>query len=326
MKIEECVCEGEIAAFAVTGSPVQSNRCDAQLANSEVHKVTTWKVMSQALAVMTVLSAVWLVPTEISAAEAEPSADARVPRVQAVPENTASEQRQKPRALLNPPNPGDVWWMREGKGYTICEALYMELRQYTPKQLGACAVSVAFQLPGMKELDGWRELDPRDHKDLYKRLTQYAKVGVNSYFTGEYFDLKKFDEDTLERKFQLFLEDGGQMRVNALQVFRHPLADPVTTYNRLQTVLELRIRSNKAICPDAPSLTDLVRTFYVTEDLSGPSPDIKQHEASVASSARLVEYKGVLRLLYGNRGLSIHRQTKDGMMHSYCEIQPLKWD
>lgn len=288
--------------------------------------MTICETMTRSLAALAVLSAVSVVARETSAVETPPGGEARTPGVQTSPESTASEQRKIPRALLNPPKPGDVWWMREGKGYTICEALYEKLQQYTPKQLGACAVSVAFQLPGMKELDGWRELDPRDHKDLYKRLTQYAKVGVNSYFTGEYFDLQKLDEDTLERKFQLFLEGGGRMRVNTLQVFRHPLADPITTYHRPQTVIELRIRSNKAICPDAPSLTDLVRTFYVTEDLSGPSPDIKQHEASVASSARLVEYKGALRLVYGLEGLSIYRQTKDGMMHSYCEIQPWKWD
>lgn len=277
------------------------------------------RVVGASLAAMAVLSAASLLAHETSAAEAPPGA-------QPSSETTASQQREKPRALLNPPKPGDVWWMREGKGYTVCEALYEKLQQYTPKQLGVCAVSVAFQLPGMQELDGWRELDPRDHKDLYKRLIQYDKVGVRSYFSGEAFDLKKLDEDTLERKFQLFLEDGGRMRVNTLAVFRHPLADPITTYHRPQTVIELRIRSNKVICPDAPSLTDLVKTFYVTEDLAGPSPDIKQHEASVASASRLVEYKGALRLVYGLTSLSIHRLNKNGMMVTYCEIQARKWD
>lgn len=287
----------------------------------------TCKVLTQSLTAVALLSAQSLVASETGAVEAAPSAEARIPRVQAAPEYTASEQREKPRALLNPPKPGDVWWMREGKGYTFCEGLYEKLQQYTPKQLGNCAVSVAFQMPGMKELDGWRELDPRDHKDLYKRLIQYNKVGADSYFTGEYFDLKKLDEDTLERRYQAFLKDeSGRMRVNTLQVFRHPLADPITTYEQPQTVVELRIKSNKGVCRDAPSLTDLVQTFYVTEDLSGPSPDIKQFEASVASLSRLVEYKGALRLMYGSGALVLYRQTKDGMLHSYCEIEPLKWD
>ncbi len=274
-----------------------------------------------------VLTVVWLlIVPEVSAAEASPTAEAQAPALHASAAYDESEQREKPRALLNPPKPGDVWWMREGKGYTFCEALYEKLQQYTPRQLGNCAVSVAFQLPGMKELEGWRELDPRDHKELYKRLIQYDKVGASSYFTEEYFELKKLDEDELERKYQEFLRMGGRMRFNTLQVYRHPLADPVTTYEQPQTVIELRIPSNKGVCPDAPSLTDLVKNFYVTEVLSGPSPDIKQWEASQASHARLVEYKGALRLAYGTSELVFYRQTKDGMLQSYCEIQPVKWD
>jgi len=286
----------------------------------------TCKVLTQSLAAMAAFSAVSLAACETSAAEALPTAEAWMPTAQAAPESPSSELRVKPRALLNPPKPGDVWWMREGKGYTFCEALYEKLQQYTPRQLGNCAVSVALQLPGMKELDGWRELDPRDHKDLYKRLIQYDKVDARSYFTGEHFELKRLDEDELERKYQEFLSNGGRMRLNTLQVFRHPLADPVTTYNQPQTVIELRIPSNKGVCPDAPSLTDLVKTFYVTEDLSGPSPDIKQFEASTASGSRLVEYKGALRLMNGHSALVFYRQTKDGMMRSYCSIQPMKWD
>lgn len=279
--------------------------------------------MSQSLAAVAVLLALSLVACETSAEEAAPIADAHVPTVLAALQDAASVQPQKPRALLNPPKPGDVWWMREGKGYTLCDALYKKLQQYTPKQLGYCAASVAFQLPGMNELDGWRELDPPDYKDLYKRLIQYNKVGASSYFTRQYFDQKKLDEDTLEQKYQAFLKDGGRMRVNTLQVFRHPLADPITTYNQPQTVIELRIKSNKGICPDSPSLTDLVQTFYVTEDLSRPSPEIKQLEASVASLSRLVEYKGAMRLVYGSDALEFYRQTKDGMLHPFCDIEPV---
>ena len=44
--------------------------------------------------------------------------------------------------------------MREGKGYTLCEALYKELQKYTPAQLGLCSASVVLGLPGIKELEG----------------------------------------------------------------------------------------------------------------------------------------------------------------------------
>ena len=47
-----------------------------------------------------------------------------------------TSQTSDSRRFLNPPKPGNAWWMREGKGYTLCEALYKELQKYTPAQLG----------------------------------------------------------------------------------------------------------------------------------------------------------------------------------------------
>jgi hypothetical protein len=228
---------------------------------------------------------------------------------------------QEPKRLLNPPKAGESWWMREGKGYTLCEALYDRLQSYTPDQLGVCTASVVAEIPGIRALDTWTELDPRKHEALFKKLTQYDKVGVRTYFSGDSFEKKKIDDARLHYLYQQFLQQGGRMRMNTIQVFRHPLADPITTYGTPQTVIELRLKNNKEICPDSPTIVDVVRTFYVTKDLSGPDPSIKAREASSAALGELIEYKGELHLMYGRSGLSFSRQMKDGMMRPFCEIQ-----
>jgi hypothetical protein len=251
----------------------------------------------------------------------QPSARSTATGEQAPAKSEPPAGKDGPKELLNPPKPGDVWWMREGKGYTLCEAVYKELQRYTPRQLGVCVPAVAHPHPGMKELDGWTELDPREHEDLYKRLVQYDKVGVRSYFTGERFDEKKLDDARLDYLYQEFLKLGGRMRTNSLMVFRHPLGDLVTTYDQPQTVVELRRKTNKELCPDSPALTDMVSTFYVTADLAGPSPEIMQVEARSASNGRLVQYKGVLHLMSGTDVLAFYRDFGKGWLQSYCDYR-----
>lgn len=287
--------------------------------------MTTQQTVRWISATIALLTALSLLSSNTGAEVVAPVENPPVLGAQTSDQQGTSEPRDKPQMFFNPPKSGDVWWQREGIGYTFCDEMYKRLQSFTPKQLGNCVASVVFQLPGVKELEGWRELDPHAYKDLYKSLIQYSKVGAH-YFTREYFEQLKLSEETLERKFQLFLKDGGRMRVNEVQVFRHPLADPITTYDRPQTIVELRVNSNKGVCPDAPALTDLVRTFYVTSDLQGPAPDVKPLEALVASNARLVQYKGAVRLMRTTNGFEFFRQTKDGMLHSFCIIEPLKRD
>jgi len=239
--------------------------------------------------------------------------------------------RTGPRQLLNPPKRGDVWWMREGKGYTLCEALYKKLQDYTPEGLGQCAASVALSLPGMKELDGWKELNPREHGELFKRLLQYQQVGVEAYFHkspeySEYFEKKKYDDSWLEKKYQDSLEFNVRMRVKTMKVFRYPLGHPdLATYGQPQTVLEIRKGRFKEQCPKAPTLTDSVQTFYVAADLSGPAPDVLAGEAASGGSGRLVSYKGVIHLMLsgpgGGDGVGFYRDFGDGQLHPFCEIR-----
>jgi hypothetical protein len=252
------------------------------------------------------------VPVEGATAGGESTQPSAEPTGAAEPAATAEPllvDEKGPKKLLNPPRPGDVWWMREGKGYTLCEAVYKELQRYTPKQLGVCVSSVALRLPGMKELDGWNELDPREHEDLFKRLVQYDPAGVRS---------TKLDANRL---YQEFLTTGGRMRVNTLRVFRHPLGDPVTTYDQPQTVVELRRRTNQELCPASPSLTDMVQTFYVTGDLTEPSAEVKNSEVYAARNARLIEYKGVLHLMKGTDVLTFYRDFGKGWLQSYCDYR-----
>jgi hypothetical protein len=207
--------------------------------------------------------------------------------------------------------------MREGKGYTFCEALYKRLQRYTPKQLGSCVPSVAMDLPGMKELDGWVELDPRKYKDLYKQLTQLE---------AKYSPALQRTDDWIARDFQSFVESGGRMRTTTVWVFRHPLAEPNTTYDRPQTVVEVRVKTNREICPDSPALSDIVRTYYVNPDLSAPSQEVPRLESSTARLGRLVQYKGKVRMLYGTTDIDVWRMDNDGMLRSYCEIQAHQFD
>lgn len=226
------------------------------------------------------------------------------------------------------------WWMREGKGDQLCETLYKELQKYRPEDLGSCTGSVALALPGMKEMNGWKELDPRDHKELYKQIVQYQTLGAQAYFgkwpdnaelrrtLQEGAEQKRISNDNLEKRFQNFLAVGGRMRVKTLPLLRHPPYNPDITYEQPQTLLELRYKTSTVLCPKSPALNDGVEMTYITLDLSRPDSRIGDGERAIASGAGLVVYKDVIHMMHAdNWAVTLYRDRGYGYPERTCEIQ-----
>jgi hypothetical protein len=225
--------------------------------------------------------------------------------------------------LASSPRQESVWLLQKGGGDSLCEALFRDVQRYSPKQLGVCVPSIALNQKGITEFEGWTKLDLRAHATLYKELKQYDRVGVQAYFgeNSERFQRRKFSDAMLEHWYQLFLNSGGQVRVNTISILHRPQAGGPTAAAEPRTVLELRTSTNKELCPDSPALPDTVQTFFVIPDLSGPSRDISEHEANVGSSARLVRYQDAPLVIYGTQTLALYREDELGSLSSFCEIQ-----
>jgi len=227
------------------------------------------------------------------------------------------------------PNAADVWRIREGKGYGLCDSLHARLQKHRPPELGRCATAVALSLPGMREFDDWKELNAEQHEALYKQIIQYDAMGVLAYFDPQHRGAKnQLDDAALDKAWRGFTEIGGRMRVKTIQLIRHPLGEPHITYTRPQTILELRRKRYPFECPKAPALVDNVQSYYVTPDLSRPDPEILPYEAGIARFSRLVEYKGIPHLMYGDSSLSFYREFQregtHGTLRRYCEIEQVQ--
>jgi hypothetical protein len=217
------------------------------------------------------------------------------------------------------------WWMREGKGYGLCEAVYKELLKYTPEQAGPCMSGIILSVPGMKEIDGWQELNPLEHEELYKRLVQYREVGVEAYFgrNPQRYESKRLDPSRLDQAYRELLGSNLRMGVNTVQLFTHPMGDPTITYAAPQTVLELRDKEYSDECPAGITQPDRILTYYVAADLSGPSPDIRTYEAGrMGGGAQLIEYKNKIHLMRATPSAAVfHADLGRGVLQSFCEIQ-----
>lgn len=244
----------------------------------------------------------------------------------------AYEKRLTELTGKDPDGKFPYWWMRNGHEDPLCQTLYKELRKHRPQDIGSCTGSVALALPGMKEMDGWKELDPREHKELYKKILQYQALGAATYFGtmptttqgySEYVKQKTISDENLEKRYQSFIAVGGRMRVKTLQLMRHPGLYPTSiTYEQPQTLLEFRTKWYRTDCPKSPSLNEAVETFYVTADLSGPDPGILDGERATASRAGLTTYKGVVYMMHaGSRAVTLYRDRGNGVLWPTCKIE-----
>ena len=238
-------------------------------------------------------------------------------------EGSPDAERSGPIALLNPPRSGDAWWMREGKGYTLCEAMYSALQKYTPDDVRSCPDAIALALPGLGELPGWIDLDPREHKELYNNLMQYHRVGARAYFgdAPELFERDKYAPEALERGYQNFLTlPGARMRTLTRQFFLYDLRTS-GKYETPQTIVEIR-RSLPDACPKVTANPELVWTYYTTPDLAGPDSRIQPYEEAAAKSGRFVDYKGVAHLMRtSGSDVTFYRDFGRGVLQAFCEIR-----
>lgn len=231
-----------------------------------------------------------------------------------------------PGAAVAQDGPPERWWMREGKGYVLCEAVYKELRKYTPEQAQPCMTGILLSVSGIKQIDGWKEIDPEKHAALFKGLLQYQAVGVDAYFgrNPQRYERRRWEPARLEQEYREFLGSGMSMRVRTVELFSHPLGHPELTQPSPQTVLEMRDRKHSDRCPSGLTQPDRLLTYYVAADLSGPSPDIPISEAaSMGGGAQIVEYRNKLHLMRATTlGAEFYADLGEGMLKRFCEIQP----
>jgi len=246
-----------------------------------------------------------------------------IEQIDVTPEPAPDAQQAGPIALLNPPKPGDVWWMRQGKGYALCEAMYSALQNYTPDDVRSCPDALALTLPGMRDLPGWIDLDPREHKDLYNSLMQYHRVGARAYFgdAPELFERDKYSPEALERGYQNFLTlPGARMRALTRQFFLYDLGGS-PRYETPQTIVEIH-RLLPDACPRVAASPEQVWTYYTNPDLAGPDSRIQPYEEAAAKSGRFVEYRGVAHLMRtSGPGIMFYRDFGRGVLQAFCEIQ-----
>ena len=146
-------------------------------------------------------------------------------------------------------------------------------------------------LPGIKELEGWTDLDPKERGTLYKNIVLFNAVGVDAYFgrRPKSSEGKAWDEALLEHWYQDLLKYGSTMRVKEVHVFKLALGRSDVRYSKPQTVLEIRGKKAPSECPPGIGLTDRMQTYFIASDLSGPDPDVLPYEAgSVGGGSQLI--------------------------------------
>jgi hypothetical protein len=235
-------------------------------------------------------------------------------------------QEGSPKKLLNPPQEKDRWWMRQGKGCEFCEAVYREISKYTPEELGNCVDAIVLATPGVQEAGGWKELDPREHEELYKRIWRFDAVGRDAYFDPSAPSRDKAGlADRGEEMWKGFLQAGGRMRTLQTPLFARAVGHPDVAYASPQTLLEYRFKLNKSFCVNASRSADEVVTHFVSADLSGPDPAVLGWESNLTENVtRLIEYHGQTLLMAGNKDLTFYKKVKGGDLDDFVKFSPTR--
>lgn len=251
------------------------------------------------------------------------------------------------------------WWIRTGAGNGICDELHQRLIKYRPEDISGCPRGVVLTLPGIKEAEGWKELNPLDHIELINKLRLYRELhSPDMYFErwggqrgsqnsdDAQHQMKKAEDIRARLKPYLYSreyvetavqERGLRLRTQTLKLFRHTSPDGTGSVER-QTLLEIRFIRTKpgAIepfpflrewetegnCPLPQRDTVVIHTYFVAPDLSGPDPDMGGREENTARDGLLVDYKDNLYFMHTVGGdVYFTGSSKDGDVTTFCEIQ-----
>lgn len=238
------------------------------------------------------------------------------------------------------------WWLRDGIGDELCDAMHRLLVPYRSEDISACPANIALTLPGLKEAEGWQELNPLDHVELINKLRVYDQLGADAYFDrfenserGEQLR-KKADIvrkkllaqalscEEVERRVRELGLYIGVMRIKPLRYGVASFSSPPPEY---LTLLHLRVDKSKSTeyWPDSGGcpLTKrdaAVRHYFVTTDLSGPDPEPALPVQTI-KNAWSVTYKGDIYFMnvYGSSDFTFDRRDRDydQVLQTTCGIQ-----
>jgi uncharacterized protein len=238
------------------------------------------------------------------------------------------------------------WWMREGMGNELCNSMHQLLVPYRAEDISACPAGVALTLPGLKEAEGWRELDPLNHIELINTLRVYSALGDEAYFGrfknnpyGE--SLRKKSEMAKTHRFaQPLSRDEVERRVSELGLRLRVMNTPPLRFSRIQpdasvkfslgtkTLLEMRVQRDKSIedrpisgdCP-LPQKDEAIHHYFISSDLLGPDPDPAVFDGYV-KDAWLVDYMGQLHVMHAHSmNIAFNAPNKDHILYRNCGIQ-----
>lgn len=220
------------------------------------------------------------------------------------------------------------WYQHEGKGYVVCDAILKRLNSYkskTAEEAKRCSWDVVASYKGFKE-PPWQELDAKKHENLIFKLLKYRACGVDGYFGRGPCQLSDTDE-YLRKETRRFIEEGGR-----IQLWRTRLLDWFEISENLpappgpQTVIQLRwkrdIELEKKRCPGKPVVDWWLGGLYiVTDDLSGPHPQVNSSNASSLESKTAFFFSSKLHYVAGSGDVLIGIASGGWGMPSFCDIR-----
>lgn len=248
------------------------------------------------------------------------------------------------------------WWMREGVGGELCDALHRRLADYRREDIDGCPVGMALSIPGLKEADGWRELNPVDHVDLINKLRFYTVLNLpDAYFEiWSETDYGQYQRNKVEQVKELLApylytrkivedmvrQEGLRLRVQRFSIIRHSVGLGFVNQVEGQTLLEVRSskRTQPAVVPysvfssgnfrhgncpltkEQDAGGEIVRSYFVSPDLADLDPAMR---GTPVTNDRLVNYKGKLYFMghVSSFGTLFKESYTTGALHSFCGIE-----
>ena len=201
-----------------------------------------------------------------------------------------------------------------GQNKPLCQNLLKYLNNYQ-----GCPGNVMATFPGFSS-PPWQELDPKEHVDLIWRLLMYRGRADQYFRRGLGAKLPPISDTAATRRAATdFIARGGKLRVWRTRLFNdYGLNQPAPPGE--QAIVELRQSFSydpkvHDPCRDNPQLWG-GSTYIVTDDLSGPDPNVSGPIADQLQAGELLIYEGVPYLVMGY-GLVNRMQTSAHLPESY---------
>jgi uncharacterized protein YecT (DUF1311 family) len=212
------------------------------------------------------------------------------------------------------------WQYSRGKGYTLCDAIYRRINQFSypdpMKESNSCGWNAMLSFDDFTE-PPWQELDVQKHLDLVYKLIRYSWSG------GRPDSIRPSQEPFIRQDVERFIKEGGRVqlwRAKLLSNFYNADHPEAWAPPGLQNVIQLR-QSNTTeskelqsrLCPRIPWVGWGGYTYLVNDDLTNVHPDIGWF-AAFSMGGTLVLFNGQPYSLgrEADLGLSINRDDGRG--------------